>query len=389
MNESNQIGYIEDQNVYDKILRAKHQLETIFDLHQEGLVLLNRELKIIRINKTMARWVGQRPADIVGKTCYQGLWTLPRPCTFCPVEKIFSTGEAIDGIEDTLEIDGQQTFWSISYLPVFENGRVEMVMERYRDMTEEKKFFQMQIRTEKLVSLGMMVAGVAHEIMNPLSGISGIANNMLNMPERYGINETGKARIGTILDSATRTQAILTDLLNFSGPKQYTMKKADIGQLIKKAFNSIHLKGFKTIEKSIQIENEDEIAEITCDSEKILISLNNLIHNAAYSIMQKTQQKVRENDAYQGYIKITLKKRNQKLIISVIDNGMGISKEDMQRIFDPFFTTKGPGEGTGLGLSITNKIIIEHQGALFVDSSPSKTVFNVELPVDLEEEKIR
>lgn len=377
----------ENQTSYDKILKAKHQLETIFDLHQEGLVLLNRELKIIRINKTMARWVGQMPADIVGKTCYQGLWTLPRPCTFCPVEKIFSTGESIHGIEETLEIDGQQTFWSISYLPVVENGRVEMVMERYRDMTEEKKFFEMQIRTEKLISLGMMVAGVAHEIMNPLSGISGIAGNMLNMPERYGINETGQARIRTILDSATRMRTILTDLLNFSEPKQYTMKKADLKQLIEKAFSVIHLKGFKNIETSVHIENEDEIAEIICDSEKILISLSNLIHNAAYSVMQKTRQKERENKDYRGYIKITLKKRNRKLIISVTDNGMGISKNDLQRIFDPFFTTKGPGEGTGLGLSITNKIIIEHQGALFVDSSPAKTVFTVELPIDPAKEK--
>jgi PAS domain S-box-containing protein len=387
MNEFYQINLIKDQSSYDKILNAKHQLEMIFDLHQEGLVLLNRELKIIRINKTMAGWVGQRPADVVGKTCYQGLWTLPRPCTFCPVNNIFTTGEAVHGIEETLEIDGQQTFWSISYLPVVENGRVEMVMERYRDITEEKKFFEMQIRTEKLISLGMMVAGVAHEIMNPLSGISGIANNMLNMPERYGINETGQDRIHTILDSATRMRIILTDLLNFSGPKQYTMKKADLRQLIEKAFSIIHLKGFKEIETSIHIEDEDNITEIMCDSEKILISLGNLIHNAAYSVMEKAKQQKSENNEYQGYINVTLKKRDKKLIILVTDNGMGIFKSDMPRIFDPFFTTKSPGEGTGLGLSITNQIIIEHQGALFVNSSPVKTVFTIELPIDLSEEK--
>jgi signal transduction histidine kinase len=124
-----------------------------------------------------------------------------------------------------------------------------------------------------------------------------------------------------------------------------------------------------------------------CDSEKILISLGNLIHNAAYSVMEKAKQQKSENNEYQGYINVTLKKRDKKLIILVTDNGMGIFKSDMPRIFDPFFTTKSPGEGTGLGLSITNQIIIEHQGALFVNSSPVKTVFTIELPIDLSEEK--
>ncbi|MFP4522667.1 MAG: sensor histidine kinase, partial [Fibrobacterota bacterium] len=233
-----------------------------------------------------------------------------------------------------------------------------------------------QMRTETLASIGIMVAGIAHEINNPLSGISGISGNMIKMPQRYGLNNKGISRIEAVYESANRAESIMKDLLNLSRKKEYAVRSVNLRELVDQALSSVHFEGYRTVNKTI---TGEEMVLAYCDPEKIRQVLINLINNAAYAVLSRREEF--PDETYEPSIKINIGKKSKAAVISIIDNGSGIETDYLKKIFDPFFTTKEPGQGTGLGLSICNKIITEHKGSLNVDSTPGRTEFIIELPL--------
>jgi signal transduction histidine kinase len=204
--------------------------------------------------------------------------------------------------------------------------------------------------------------------------------NLLEMPEKYGLNDRGISRVSAILESAARATLIMKDLLHLSKKNNSTCVLADVNKLLIKTSNAVHLEGVGEIQKQFNL--DESLPLIMCDPSKIDQVILNVVTNAIQSVIEKKQRALSENKKYTGKLLITTQNQEHSILITIADNGVGIPSEIRSKVFDPFFSTKPTGQGTGLGLSICHRIIEEHRGKIFFETIDDLTVFSVVLPVE-------
>ena len=270
------------------------------------------------------------------------------------------------------------------------------LQQAYRDLQEAQAQL---VHTEKMSALGQLVAGVAHELNNPinfiygnmyhlreyLSGIRRILEAYSQAPslsneDRERIkeieNEVGLDYIlgdldGLIKDcseGAERAKAIVADMRTFSRLDEKELKEADIHQGIETTLNLLTHR----YKKGITVYRDyGDIPMIKCYPGQLNQVFMNILANAGQSIEGE------------GDVWITTHQENDSVVISIRDNGRGIPRESLAKIFDPFFTTKEVGEGTGLGLSISYGIIKRHKGDIWAESGGTLgTTFFIKLPIE-------
>ena len=281
------------------------------------------------------------------------------------------------------------------------DGTIIGVASLVNDITERKKTQEMMIQSEKMMSVGGLAAGMAHEINNPLSGImqnAQVIHNRLtrDMPANHNLAEelgTSMAVISSFMEkreilkqlqnihqAGQRVSEIIENMLSFSKKSDLKRKEINLKDLIDATLDLVKndacfkKEGSEPIE--IIREYHSDLPRIFCEKTKIQQVLFNLLKNAAQSMNSKIY------DYENPKLMIRLKKGPAKVYIEVEDNGTGMDPETCKRVFEPFFTTKGPEKGTGLGLSISYFIIVDHHGGqMEVDSTPGKgTLFTVKLP---------
>jgi two-component system, NtrC family, sensor kinase len=244
------------------------------------------------------------------------------------------------------------------------------VIDAVNHMSEELAHREEQIiQSKKLASLGILTAGVAHEITNPLNNISMIAQTYEELYPRLAEQD----RIGLMqkVDAETeRIRKIVKNLLDFSKPKEANPVAADVNTVVQRTLtlvqNMIDVQNIETI-----VRLEQGLPEAFIDEDQVQQVLVNLVTNAVQAM------------APGGRLFIATRpgKTGDSVEITVKDTGRGIQPEFLPHIFDPFFSTKGEG-GTGLGLSVSYGIIRNHKGDIRVESKPGVgTTFTVELPV--------
>lgn len=225
------------------------------------------------------------------------------------------------------------------------------------------------VHSEKLSAIGQLLAGVVHEINNPLSGIVGYSELLLT-----GIASPEKSRkyIENIQQCAHLCQNIVQKLLTFSRKQAPKRKYIQIGKIVESTLELLQHE-IKKHAVHVTIQFADNMPPANVDVSQIQQVFLNIITNAVQAMQQQDHLPT-----------ITVKSEfdDRSIRISFIDNGPGIPKDNLQQIFEPFFTTKPEGKGTGLGLSVCYEIIQEHGGDIYVSSEPQKgTRFVVELPV--------
>jgi signal transduction histidine kinase len=235
------------------------------------------------------------------------------------------------------------------------------------------------IETEKMASIGILTAGLAHEINNPLNFIkTGLYSfkKTLDSPEHFKSEEkllvTQKKIIEDIDIGVTRITKIIKSLNHFN---RLNIEENEICHLKVIIDNCLEVLYF-------EIKNRCEINLNFKDEEIKIIGNIGKLHHAFLNILNNSLQAIQDK----GFINISTWLSDKKDIVymEIVDNGVGISDENLIRIFDPFFTTKEPGKGTGLGLSIVYEIINEHKGSIYVSSEVNKgTNVRIELPVNL------
>jgi len=252
------------------------------------------------------------------------------------------------------------------------NETLEQQKEEIKAAFEELKNMQEQlIQSEKMASLGLLAAGVAHEINNPLNfiqgGIFGIESYFeQNLSDHY--NEI-KPLFEGIVEGVRRASEIVTSLNNYSRSDISQKEPCDIHEIIDNSLIMLKSK----IKKGINISKNYTKKTF------ILIGNEGKLHQVMVNVLLNAIQAIKN----EGEINIITEIDNNFLYIRVIDSGEGISKQDINKIFDPFFTTKEIGEGTGLGMSISAQIIKDHDGDITYKSEKGKgTEVIIKLPVN-------
>jgi two-component system NtrC family sensor kinase len=238
-----------------------------------------------------------------------------------------------------------------------------------REITERKKMEQQLRQAEKLTALGQLVAGVAHELNNPLAVVMGYAQ-ILSQHDKF--EEKVRKDLLKILHESDRAAKIVRNLLTFARPREPHMVAVDVNRLVSDALETreIQLSGANV---RVVRRLASGLPQTKADPSQIEQVLANLVGNAVQALANHPGQRI---------IEASTEARNGKIRITIADNGPGIKTDVINKIFDPFFTTKGPGGGTGLGLSICYSIVEEHKGKIWVETEMGRgSRFFVELPI--------
>jgi two-component system, NtrC family, sensor kinase len=234
------------------------------------------------------------------------------------------------------------------------------------DVTTTTRLEEQSQQREKLSSIGLLAAGVAHEVNTPLTGVSSYTQMLLGMlPE----TDPKHALLQKVRRQADRASNIVNNLLNFSRTGSATeFAEIDVHRVLD---DTLQLLEPQLRRSQIEIEREyaDDLPQVYANAGKLQQVFTNLLLNARDAIPEG------------GRIILKTSLADTDVQIEVIDNGIGIAPENIAKIYDPFFTTKGVGRGTGLGLAVTYGIVQEHDGHIAVQSAPGRgTTFRITLP---------
>lgn len=250
-------------------------------------------------------------------------------------------------------------------IDVLANKFNEMAVRLQKAHSDLKKAQRTHLQTEKLASVGTLASGLTHEISNPLSGLKNCMIRLRRNPEKAQLERYSRLMMNAI----QKIERVVIELLNFSRRDDYKFQSFDLHKTINEALSLLEYR----LEKSrIEVEKHFDERIKTCygDSQHIEQVIVNLGLNALDAMPDG------------GKIDIFSRLNGTSFSIEIVDSGVGIPQENLDKIFDPFFTTKDPDKGTGLGLSVSYNIIKEHGGDISVTSELNKgTKFTINLPL--------
>ncbi|MCD4790222.1 MAG: response regulator [Bacteroidales bacterium] len=251
------------------------------------------------------------------------------------------------------------------------------VKEELKKRQEQQRFL---IQKSKLESMGELAAGIAHEINQPLGGISMGLDNILFKQSLNNISEEYlTTKINALFEDIDRIRQIINHVRVFSRDQQVAVSEVvDINDVIHDALSMVS-KQYNNYNIKINLNLDKKNCQTIGNKYRIEQVVLNLLSNAKYAVEEK--QKKQNNEDYIKTITINSFIENNNIIFEIKDNGIGISQKHMDNIFDPFFTTKDVKDGTGLGLSITYGIVNEMKGQISVESKTNKfTKIKISLP---------
>ena len=383
--EPNEIGYLasafnsmldslekraeENKKLFELVIKSKEEWVATFDAIQDLISIHDADYRILKINKALARKFNSTPEELIGKRCYELLYCKNEPKHMCPHSRTLATGEIADAEVDDMVFEGA---YKVTTFPVFNNeGRVWASVHVSRDITHEKMLREQLLHAEKLSSLGKLVAGIAHELNNPLMGIMGFSQILMDTPGEKKLDDI-KDKLRKIYHESLRTAKIVQNLLTFARAKKTEREYHCINDIIK---HTIELREYSLKANNIKVilELEEGLPRTMVDLFQLQQVFINIINNAEDAMVAANGR---------GTILIKTRKKRNKVEIAFKDDGPGISREIIHKVFDPFFTTKDVGKGTGLGLSITHGIVTEHGGTIDIASvEEGGAVVTVELPI--------
>jgi len=258
----------------------------------------------------------------------------------------------------------------LSSTPVLENGKLVEIVAIVQDITHEKAARDAVIQSEKMITLGELVAGTSHELNNPLAIVTGYSDLLL---EEGRLAPEQRSKVEAIRRSALRAANVVQSLLAFARKRKPERVRTEVNLAVNAA---LRLKEYDLHTSGIRLEKDlcPTLPPVFADPHQIQQVLLNLINNAQDAVLSGSRS---------PRILIRTEASDHAVCIRIEDNGTGIKKTDLKKVFNPFFTTKPVGKGTGLGLSISYGIIREHGGQIHIQSQVGQgTEACIELPID-------
>ncbi len=387
----------------EELRRLQHYLSNIIDSMPSILIAVDRDGNITQWNNRTEQTTGLRFEEARSQPLVR---VFPRLSgEMARIKTAIRERRVIGSSKVSHKVAQETRFENITIFPLVANG-VEGAVIRVDDVTEQVRLEEMMIQGEKMLSVGGLAAGMAHEINNPLAGMMQTAEVMVNrlvnnlhIPanqkaaeaagttlaaiERFMAVRGIPRMLSTINESGQRVAAIVENMLSFARKSESMVSSNDLGILLDKtlelAATDYNLKkqyDFRRI--AVVKAYADPPVLAPCERAKIQQVLLNILRNGAQA-MQEAQ-----TESPRFMLRTSVAADSDMAVIEIEDNGPGMDEATRKRIFEPFFTTKPIGVGTGLGLSVSYFIITEnHRGEMSVESSPGAgTKFIIRLPLE-------
>ncbi|OGD11563.1 MAG: hypothetical protein A2W20_04715 [Candidatus Aminicenantes bacterium RBG_16_66_30] len=343
--------------------RLKDYSEDIIESLTVGVSVVDEDDVVIGWNRVLEEQLairkeaalGRKLPDVLGPATYGALF----PQEGQPAFRLLT--------EITLETaGGGKKVFDIARTPLLDNAlRPYGTIIVFEDVTDKVRLQQQLLTSEKLASIGLLSAGVAHEINTPLTGIS----SYIQMLQKKLTDSHYAQILGKVEAQTDRVARIIKNLLAFArSPSDAAFQRIDIKQSLEEILSLID---YKLRDMNIRLDLElADVPPIYAQGERLQQVFINIILNALDAMPGG------------GTLGIRLAREDGAAVVRISDSGTGIRPEHLSRIFDPFFTTKGVGKGTGLGLSISYAIVKEHDGRLEVRSEVGRgSTFTITLPI--------
>ncbi|MGB7055033.1 MAG: ATP-binding protein [bacterium] len=353
------------QSLSKQLSTSEEYIKNIINSISSGVIAVDGDLKITYYNDVV-KGLFNTPGTNIEAYSYDSLPIICNEAIKKEIKNTLTNRKPFVIKRISLPKHERELVLRVSGFPMTSDGHVTGVTLLINDITSEEKLHDQMADYEKLSALSQLALGAAHEINNPLLGITSYIELLLE--DETDVERKTQAR--QVLDSAYRISETIRGLLNFARPSPPTFTKISVNKLITETLSFLdHQPLFKKI-KTRKVLTESA-PQITADANQIRQVLINIFLNAAQATpkggtITVSTQKVKFEDSIE---------------IKVMDTGSGVSKEDLKRVFDPFFTTK-KGEGTGLGLSISYSYVKSHNGQIYISSNIDEgTVVTIQLPI--------
>lgn len=362
---------------------SEEQLRALIDSAADTIFIKDREGRYLRMSPGGAHLfdmeadaiVGRTDTELFGEAAGRQIREIDR--------RIMASGEPYT-YEQARTVHGRETiFFTTKYPWRSLTGEVRGVVGISRDITERRQL-QVQaqlLMTDRLTTLDRLSAGLAHEINNPLQGVSASLEMVRRLLGRAGVTSEASAMFGKLLSKAEegceRIRSMVQALTTYargpsSGPRAQDCELVDVHQVLEASLRLVH-------------HALEHRARVVCDYGEVPLLVGsagslsqvfvNLLSNAAQAL--PAERPLAENE-----IRVMTRAGDGRVLVAIGDNGVGMAPEVMAHLFEPFYTTKPDGEGTGIGLYLCNDVVNRLGGEIRVESEPGHgTVFQVWLPV--------
>lgn len=388
----------------------QNEMETILNGIQDFILIISPDREILEVNDAFLKHMKYTRKDVIGRKCYEVFKEATRKSSNChakcPLEKVVREKCHCQEELTRLGSDGKPRYTELSIFPIWEQkGKISKFIEISRDVTKRKvdekqtqdylvkmveertrqlkETHERLLHQDKMASLGKLSSSVVHEINNPVAGILNLLMLSKRILKEDDIQQDELDLFFRYLDlmetETRRVSKIVSNLLLFARQSKIEVIKFDVNELIEQTLilNSNLLKINKI--RIIQ-EFEHNLPLITGSQDQIQQVIMNLISNAAESMSKSSLKRLA--------LKTYSRQKEKSVVIQIGDTGIGIPDDTLSKIFEPFFTTKKKGKGVGLGLSVVYGIIKEHNGKIYVRSTPGKgTRFSITLFQELDPQR--
>ncbi|HXW05349.1 MAG TPA: ATP-binding protein [Vicinamibacterales bacterium] len=377
---------IENVQLLEEVVRQQRLLEDTFNSLADLVVVTDRAMRIVQVNTVVTARIGKPRAELVER---------PLAEAFGPEMTAWAAGLDASGEAPSDTTARTRTFedptlggtFAATVTPLINEdgepvGRVLVARDitRQKRLEAEREALRTRLaQSEKLVALGQFVAGIAHEMNNPLQGVLGHLELLIDTSQKA---RPIRSDLRLIYQEARRAAKIVRNLLVFTGSQRIARRRLRIDRVIARALASRRA-SLKRSGIEVVLRSGVDLPAVLADPLLIQQAFLNVLVNAEHAIAETGRP---------GRIQITSTAgpAGSTVIVSVQDSGPGIPEDVLPRIFDPFFTTKDVGKGTGLGLAITYGIVQEHGGAIQAANAPEGgAIVTIELPAPPKSDRVR